>query len=92
MTNRNHRDELPHLGFSGNRVINELVWQIEENKNNSLADVAYFTALLGWVTDEFDTLHDAIKAAEAQGLRNPAYDGDMIGRAPDDYSDYEESA
>jgi hypothetical protein len=82
---KNHRDEFPHVDFDGSRVLKELDYQADVNPAWSPAEKAWFGALRDLVKSSYCSYEDAIKQAEMQGIRNPAFD-------TDDYSDYEESA
>lgn len=79
----NNRDEFPNLGFDGNRVLNEITWQIEHNPLLSEAERAWFGAIRTLMCNEFLSYEDAIKEAEAKANRNPDFSTDEIGRWDD---------
>jgi hypothetical protein len=85
----NHRDELPNLGHSGNRAINEILYQIEENPKWSTAERAWLGALLHCMVDQFMSYEEAMQAMKMDELRNGQFEGDMIGKwiDADEYED-----
>lgn len=76
----NHRDELPGLTHSGNRAINEILYQVEQNPKWSPAERAWFEALLHYVVDQFMSYEEAMQAMKMTALRNPEFESDAIGR------------
>lgn len=75
----NNRNQYPNLGHDGNRVLNEITWQIEHNPHLSETERAWFGVIRTLMCNEFLSYEDAIKQAEMSAVRNPAYKGDMIG-------------
>lgn len=76
----NNRNQYPHLGFDGNRVLNELTWQIENNPHLSSAEREWFAVIRTLIGQEFMSYEDAIQAAEMRNMRQPDFMGDSIGR------------
>ena len=75
----NNRDEFPHLSHSGNRAINEIQWQIDENPRLTMAEREWFRAVLHLVCDQFMSYEEAVQATKMAELRNPQFEGDEIG-------------
>jgi hypothetical protein len=84
-------NDFPHMPYSHKAIVREL-FAIANDEGESPKIRGFMAAMLRYMLDDNADYEMIIRAASEMGYRLSEFPGDMIGRAPDDYSDYEESA
>ena len=77
----------PHIDMAGRQVIREFEYQVENNDNLTIAEKAWFSAMLTLMCECYKSYEEAVSIASMQGYRKPAFRGDLMGRPADDYED-----